>query len=111
PPRPRLLGPAGPPPRPGRGHRAPLALVSLREPQQDALCECGADRAACEAAWGDCLQREFTDPAYGAVHHLTVAAYHVQHGSRLSCEGWHVVREQLRRFVDGVTPEEAREAW
>ena len=31
---------------------------------------------------------EYVDPAYGAVHHLTVAAYMLQHSSQLSREGW-----------------------
>ena len=42
---------------------------------------------------------EFTNGAYGAVHHLTVAAYMVQHSSNLTREGWLHGRELLREFL------------
>ncbi|MEX2446850.1 MAG: DUF5946 family protein [Dehalococcoidia bacterium] len=77
--------------------------------EERARCECGDDRAACAAAWDASLALEFRDPEYGAVHHLTVAAFMLQHGSRLSAEGWVAMRDRLRRFiVEGETPERAR---
>ena len=42
---------------------------------------------------------EFTDAGYGTVHHLTVAAYMVQHSSKLTREGWLHERELLREFL------------
>lgn len=39
---------------------------------------CGV--SGCAAAFDRCLAREFEDPAFFAVHHLTVAAYRLQHG-------------------------------
>lgn len=40
---------------------------------------CGVDQ--CEAKFHDCLARDYTDPDYGAVHHLTVSAYMLQHNA------------------------------
>ncbi len=75
-------------------------------------CECGADAEACSNAWDECLALEYTQPSYGWVHHLTVAAYMLQHGSRLSREGWFAMRDQLRSFLDeGLDPQQARESW
>lgn len=72
--------------------------------------ECGAPRAAddsCRERFDRCLAREFSDPAYGAVHHLTVAAYVLQHPSRLSRPGWLAMRDLLSRFLrEGVAPAE-----
>ena len=50
--------------------------------------ECGVPDSACEARFHECLVREFEDAAYGVVHHLTVAAYMLQHSSKLTREGW-----------------------
>jgi hypothetical protein len=61
--------------------------------------ECGAADKACEIRFNECLVKEFEDPAYGAVHHLTVAAYMLQHSSNLTREGWLHQRELLRRFI------------
>jgi hypothetical protein len=61
--------------------------------------ECGALGDACEARYQACLVKEFTDAQYGAVHHLTVAAYMLQHSSRLTPEGWLYEREILREFL------------
>jgi hypothetical protein len=53
--------------------------------------------------------RELTDPAYGAVHHLTVAAYMLQHSSKLSRQGWLETRRILRAFLVGnQSPAEIR---
>ena len=61
--------------------------------------ECGAADSACEARFHECLALEFSDTAYGAVHHLTVAAYMLQHSSRLTREGWLHERNLLREFL------------
>jgi hypothetical protein len=64
------------------------------------LCpECGAPENACGTRFQECLVREFEDSAYGAVHHLTVAAYMLQHSSKLTREGWLYERELLREFL------------
>lgn len=43
------------------------------------ICErCSADD--CQARFHRCLAADFSDPAYGVVHHLVVAAYGLQHG-------------------------------
>jgi hypothetical protein len=61
--------------------------------------ECGAPDNACEARFHECLALEFQDPGYGAVHHLTVIAYTLQHSSQLTREGWLHQRELLRHFI------------
>ena len=61
--------------------------------------ECGAADSACESRFHECLAKEFEDPAYGAVHHLTVTAYMLQHSSQLTREGWLHQRELLKEFL------------
>jgi Family of unknown function (DUF5946) len=61
--------------------------------------ECGAADSACETRFHECLAKEFEDPAYGTVHQLTVAAYMLQHSSKLTPEGWLHERELLREFL------------
>jgi hypothetical protein len=61
--------------------------------------ECGASNSACESRFHECLAKEFEDPAYGAVHHLTVTAYMLQHSSQLTREGWLHERDLLREFL------------
>ena len=61
--------------------------------------ECGAPDSACEARFHECLAQEFEEAAYGAVHHLTVAAYMLQHSSKLTREGWLHERKLLREFL------------
>ena len=61
--------------------------------------ECGAPDSACEACFNECLVKEFEDAAYGVVHHLTVAAYMLQHSSKLTREGWLHERNLLREFL------------
>ena len=61
--------------------------------------ECGAPDNQCQKRFDEFLVLEFTDPGYGAVHHLTVAAYMVQHSSKLTREGWLHERELLREFL------------
>lgn len=62
--------------------------------------ECGAPDALCQARFDEFLALEFSDPGgYGSVHNLTVAAYMLQHSSRLTREGWVYERELLREFL------------
>jgi hypothetical protein len=61
--------------------------------------ECGAPDQLCQTRFDEFLVLEFTDAGYGAVHHLTVAAYMVQHSSKLTREGWLHERELLREFL------------
>ena len=61
--------------------------------------ECGAPENLCQTRFDESLVLEFTDAGYGAVHHLTVATYMLQHSSKLTCEGWLHERELLREFI------------
>lgn len=61
--------------------------------------ECGAADSLCKTRFDEFLVLEFTDAGYGAVHHLTVAAYMLQHSSKLTKEGWLYERELLREFL------------
>ena len=61
--------------------------------------ECGVPDNACETRFHECLVKEFEDAAYGAVHHLTVSAYMLQHSSKLTREGWLHERKLLREFL------------
>jgi hypothetical protein len=61
--------------------------------------ECGAAENACEARYHEFIVKEFEDAGYGAVHHLTVAAYMLQHSSKLTKEGWLFERNLLREFL------------
>jgi hypothetical protein len=73
----------------------------------DPPCECGEPAVSrCRAAFDAALAAEFGDPEYFAVHHLTVAAYQVQHPRTYPLRG---AFEVLRRFVDeGVAPSQMR---
>ena len=61
--------------------------------------DCGAPEMTCETHFHEFLVKEFEDPRYGAVHHLTVATYMLQHSSKLTREGWPHERELLREFL------------
>ena len=61
--------------------------------------ECGASDNLCQTRFDEFLVLEFTDAGYGAVHHLTVAAYMVQHSSKMTREGWLFQRGLLREFL------------
>jgi hypothetical protein len=61
--------------------------------------ECGAPDNACETRFYECLALEFQNPSYGAVHHLTVIAYTLQHSSQLTRAGWLHQRKLLRQFI------------
>jgi hypothetical protein len=63
----------------------------------DICPECSAPD--CQSRFNAFVALEFGDPAYGAVHHLTVAAYMLQHSSQLTKEGWLYERELLREFL------------
>jgi Family of unknown function (DUF5946) len=74
--------------------------------------ECGAENTVektCETQYHECLVKEFTNAGYGAVHHLTVAAYMLQHSSKLSWQGWLETRRLLREFlIENKPPAEIR---
>ena len=61
--------------------------------------ECGAPETSCKSRFDEFLILEFTDADYGAVHHLTVAAYMLQHSSKLTREGWLHMRGLLKEFL------------
>jgi hypothetical protein len=61
--------------------------------------ECGAPEIACKTRFDEFLVLEFTDAGYGAVHHLTVSAYMLQHSSKLTREGWLHERKLLREIL------------
>ena len=61
--------------------------------------ECGAPDNLCHTRFDKFLVLEFTDAGYGAVHHLTVAAFMVQHSSKMTREGWLFERGLLREFL------------
>lgn len=61
--------------------------------------ECGAAEALCQTRFDEFLALEFSDMGYGEVHNLTVAAYMLQHSSKLSLEGWLYERDLLREFI------------
>jgi hypothetical protein len=61
--------------------------------------ECGAPDNLCQARFDEFLILEFTDAGYGAVHHLTVATFMVQHSSKMTREGWLFERGLLREFL------------
>jgi hypothetical protein len=61
--------------------------------------ECGGPDNLCQTRFDEFLILEFTDTDYGAVHHLTVVTYMLQHSSKLTREGWLYERELLREFI------------
>jgi hypothetical protein len=61
--------------------------------------ECGATDNLCKTRFDEFLVLEFTDAGYGVVHHLTVAAYMIQHSSKLTREGWLHMRGLLHEFL------------
>jgi hypothetical protein len=68
--------------------------------------ECRAADNLCQARFDEFLVLEFTDRDYGAVHHLTVATYMLQHSSKMTREGWLHERDLLREFlVENKSPE------
>lgn len=77
----------------------------------DTCPECGARLCAhetCQSIFDSFLALEFSDPAYGEVHFLTVACYMIQH-NRYSDEALLWIRPQLHAFLaEGVNPAEIR---
>ena len=72
--------------------------------------ECGAPDNLCQTRFDEFLVLEFTDAGYGAVHHLTVATYMVQHSSKMTQEGWQYERDLLREFlIEKKTPATIRQ--
>ena len=73
--------------------------------------DCGApiaDNGSCRSLFDELLAHEYVFPAaFGAVHHLTVAAYYLQHPrgfSRAAIRGWHAI---IAESLDGTaTPAE-----
>ena len=61
--------------------------------------ECGAQDGLCQSRFDEFLALEFSEAGYGAVHHLTVAAFMLQHSSRLTRQGWLEMRGLLREFL------------
>ena len=61
--------------------------------------ECGVPDDLCQTHFDEFLVLEFTVAGYGAVHHLTVATFMVQHSSRMTPEGWRYERDLLREFL------------
>lgn len=71
--------------------------------------ECNAPDNLCQTRFDEFLVLEFTDPGYGAVHHLTVAAFMVQHSSKMTLDGWLFERNLLREFlVENKSPAHIR---
>jgi hypothetical protein len=73
--------------------------------------KCGAPVAsedACRELFDLSQLKEIEDPAYYAVHHLSVPTYMLQHNT-YSAHGWLQVHTLLRRFLfEGLTPQQAR---
>lgn len=63
----------------------------------------------CRDRFDLCLAMEFENPTtYGAVHHLTVACYMLQHNA-YSRDAWLEARKMIAQFTqEGITPAEMR---
>ncbi len=72
--------------------------------------ECGAtwkEGTTCESNFHQMLYWENEDLKRGAVHHLMILAYHLQHPSQYSPEGLKYSQQLLVDFVErGVTPQQ-----
>ncbi len=75
----------------------------------DVCPECGA--SGCREKFESMLAREFQDPeVFGAVHHVTVICFNLQHPSAFSEEALAWMCSTLRAIVEeGLTPAELRE--
>ncbi|MBP1694274.1 MAG: hypothetical protein H6Q37_2157, partial [Chloroflexi bacterium] len=73
--------------------------------------QCGANFSSdetCQDRFNLNQLKELEQPAYYAVHHLSVACYMLQHNA-YSRDGWLAVRDLLFQFVSmGLTPTMAR---
>jgi hypothetical protein len=71
-------------------------------------CDAALDETTCQSIFDSFLALEFSDPAYGAVHMLTVACFMIQH-RRYSDEGLVWIEKTLRDvLVSGVPLDEIR---
>jgi hypothetical protein len=74
--------------------------------------ECGAQLAGfatCQDDFHELLFWENENPEHGAVHHLLVLCYHLQHPGLYSPKGLEQALHLLVDFLEnGLTPEEAR---
>jgi hypothetical protein len=62
----------------------------------------------CDDRFSLILAKEFEIPDYGAVHHMSVPCYYLQH-NLYSKDGWLAVSQLLKQFASGeLTPEMAR---
>ena len=78
-------------------------------PREKSACpQCGAisaDGKTCKDKYGEILALEFEDPAvFGAVHHITVACYNLQHPDYFSDEAREWMRTALHRVVEEGLP-------
>jgi hypothetical protein len=62
----------------------------------------------CQMIFDECLIREFTDPAYGQVHMLTVACFMIQH-RRYTNEALAWIKPQIQDHLNGVTAQHIRQ--
>ncbi len=74
--------------------------------------QCGAEYSAddnCQNRFNQCLALEYEHPtAFGAVHHLTVLCYMLQH-NEYAHQVWLDSREMLREFIEqGTSPADMR---
>ena len=68
----------------------------------DRCAECGAvlsDGSTCQTIFDEFLSLEYTNPAYGQVHFLTVACFMIQHG-RYSDAALAWIQSMLRAALD-----------
>jgi hypothetical protein len=68
--------------------------------------ECGAvlpEGSTCQSIFDEFLALEFTDPAYGEVHFLTVACFMIQHG-RYSDAALTWIGQKLRAYLEEGEP-------
>jgi hypothetical protein len=75
---------------------------------QNICPECGAilnEGSSCRTIFDSFLVLEFTKPAYGEVHMLTVACFMIQH-RRYSDEALNWIEEKLRANLEGGIPAE-----
>lgn len=83
----------------------------MTEPQ---CPECKApwnEGRTCRDHFDQMLAWDFEDPGgAGAVHHLTVLCYHLQHPSRYSQEGLRYGKGLLVEFLNGAAPARVRKA-
>ena len=90
-----------------------LPIMEISEEDNPNACpECGATWQAgltCQDCFNQMLYWENEVPRRGAIHHLAVLAYHLQHPSLYSPEGLKYGLQLLEEFVErGTTPGQIR---